>query len=541
MIRTEIAQNLHRLHLRGNIIGGVVNIVVATVATFYPGEIFFTHSHWPHAYVIILLGALLRVGSSFLTKNLSQISGTMGSALLGIGWGYYFCVITSVFGLESVETSYTLLVLAGVVNAAGTSYRANQIQYALFITILAIIISFRYLISAETSNWYMVLYVVSFYLLNLFTFRISHKQLLRSVEGEVMAKYEKERFNRLINAVPGYVAILNKDLVYLDANKLTLSLEPHLIGTTLGGGKTASEYIEFIRGFAQSQKELDTQEVSTDYRGVRKSFLISIQRTKEGGYVVVSIPMDELVTTRQELRVQEAKAVYSAKLASLGEMAASIAHEVNNPLTIIQGSASIIQELVDKEPMDKENIKFLTSKMVETTERISKTIKSLKALSRSGENDSLRVVSLRKIIGECLDICRHRFVQNAIELRLPDFKTDVLFQGREIQIGQVILNLLGNALDALNGYEKDERWIEIRVTRKDASLSIDIIDSGPGVPESIRNKIMEPFFTTKDIGQGTGLGLSISKTLINEHGGELLYLPEMNNTTFRIYLPNASV
>jgi C4-dicarboxylate-specific signal transduction histidine kinase len=218
-------------------------------------------------------------------------------------------------------------------------------------------------------------------------------------------------------------------------------------------------------------------------------------------------------------------------------MAAGIAHEVNNPLTILQGFASIIEQLTHQEPLDKENIRLLSGKLVHTTERISKIVKSLKSLSRNGDNDPFERVSIQTVIKEALDICGHRFKQNNIELKLPELDKDVFVKGREVQLGQVVLNLLVNAFDAVSGSDNGDKWVEVKLDSLHQGVSIDIIDSGPGVSIENAKKIMEPFFTTKDVGQGTGLGLSISKNIIEEHGGELFLIQNSKATTFRIQLP----
>ncbi len=543
---SEVSKKLDNFHVRGNIIGSLVNIAVASTAIFLQGDEVFNNPHWKYAYVCVCLGALFRIlGSIFFAKELLNrkkgviIFGLLGVTLLGTGWGYIFYVICSTYGIGSVNASYMLLVLAGVINAAGVSFRANKEQYFIFVTLISSLASLTYLTSSDTSQQYIVFYVICFYLLNILTYKLSSKQLRTSVEMEVKANFEKERFNRLINAVPGFVTILDEDLYYKEANNLTLSFYPDILGRKLGSYGTSLDYVHFVKDFASSKKEVETKEVTTEAIGKTLHFLMSLQRTSKNETVMVAIPMDELISARQELREQEAKVLYSAKLASLGEMAASVAHEVNNPLTIIQGLTSILQQMVEQEPMDKENIKNLTTKIVSTSERISKTIRSLKSLSRNGEKDPYQEMSLLSVVGQCLDICQHRFTLDDIELKLTNLDKDVIFKGSEVQMGQVFLNLLSNSLDAINASTEKERWIEICYTQEKDSLLIDVSDSGPGIPESIKEKVMEPFFTTKELGQGTGLGLSISKNIIRSHGGELILLPNTKFTTFRIQLPNS--
>jgi C4-dicarboxylate-specific signal transduction histidine kinase len=216
-------------------------------------------------------------------------------------------------------------------------------------------------------------------------------------------------------------------------------------------------------------------------------------------------------------------------------MAAGIAHEVNNPLTIIQGSANVIRKLVEADPINRETLRLLSSKLIDTTNRISKTIRSLKSLSRNGETDPMEEVSISQVIEICFDLSRQHLINNKIEFRLPEKIPQLKVLGREVQLSQVLINLLNNAVDAVK--DQKTRWIELRVEEIDSIAHVYIIDSGPGIPYNIHEKIMEPFFTTKDVNQGTGLGLSISKAIMTDHGGDIALISERPDTTFRLRLP----
>ena len=167
---------------------------------------------------------------------------------------------------------------------------------------------------------------------------------------------------------------------------------------------------------------------------------------------------------------------------------------LNNPLTIIQGSSSIISKVVDQEPLDKEMLKALTGKIISTTERITKIVKSLKNLSRKGDNDPITDVDLQNIIDQCLGITGQRITHQEIQLILPEFSEPIYFKSREVQISQAIVNLLANAVDAVKPLS--ERWIKLSYKTTDNELIISIIDSG-GIPETVRARIMEPLLPLK--------------------------------------------
>jgi len=254
-----------------------------------------------------------------------------------------------------------------------------------------------------------------------------------------------------------------------------------------------------------------------------------------GGMAIAILPITDLVKTRNELKIQEAKAYYSAKLASLGEVAAGIAHEVNNPLTIIEGAATIIDMNVSGNEMDLEVVQKMSKKIMHTTQRINKLVKSLKKLSRKDSFEPFEKVSLQSIIEPSLEIMQAKLKCNRIDIKVTSDFSEVFVEGREVELSQVVMNLISNAADAVEN--QDQRWIELKHHANEDWCDILVTDSGRGVPLEIQSKIMEPFFTTKDPNKGTGLGLSISKSIVEKHFGELSLMHSEPNTTFRVRLP----
>lgn len=247
---------------------------------------------------------------------------------------------------------------------------------------------------------------------------------------------------------------------------------------------------------------------------------------------------------------QEMKIAQSSKMASLGEMAAGVAHEINNPLAVISAAIYQIEKRAKasgSEVLAEEVFKF-TLRIKEMTNRMSTIVRGLRQFARDGEQDPKEHVRLEMIIQDTLVLCNERFKNRGVDLRL-----DLQFSGeifcREVQISQVLLNLLNNSFDAiselssskLDSPSEELPWIRIRSYQSGESVVISIEDSGPGIPEHLRNKVLQPFFTTKEVGKGTGLGLSISKGIIESHGGDLSLDPHEKYTCFKITLPIAQV
>jgi signal transduction histidine kinase len=236
-----------------------------------------------------------------------------------------------------------------------------------------------------------------------------------------------------------------------------------------------------------------------------------------------------------ELDQQRAIVVESAKLASLGEMAGGIAHEINNPLTIISGSVSLILKYAKKGTFDYDKLDKHVDRVNSTVKRIENIINGLRTFARTGDNDKIRKESLLEIVNETVSLCEHKIKMLEIDLKVV-IDSSIFIHCRRVPLSQVLLNLISNAADSISN-QNDAKWIQISSSIIDTNLYVFIEDSGEGVPEEVQKKIFQPFFTTKDIGHGTGLGLSISTGIIEGHNGKLYIDNERENTCFVIKMP----
>ena len=238
-----------------------------------------------------------------------------------------------------------------------------------------------------------------------------------------------------------------------------------------------------------------------------------------------------------EQRRMQAQLENSARLSSLGMMAGGIAHEINNPLTVIHASASDLIDLAQEAgQVPREEILRNCTRIRETANRIALIVKSLRRIAREGSQDDFSTTQVGKIVEETLEMCRERFRSRSVKLIIPEIDPTLKVVCREVQIAQVLLNLLQNAFDAVADDPRD-RWVRLDVTARENALLFSVTDSGPGVPQELKSRIMEPFFTTKDVGKGTGLGLSLSTTIAEEHGGKLELIDEGGHTCFCLTLP----
>ncbi len=240
--------------------------------------------------------------------------------------------------------------------------------------------------------------------------------------------------------------------------------------------------------------------------------------------------------SQKDLWLEQEKLAHlqASKMATLGEVAAGIAHEINNPLTIIMSRIGFLEKKLEKVNLLDPEFASSIAKINLTIERIVKIINGLRYFAHSG-SDKKSNVSLARVISDSLELCQERVKKNDIELRVLKPTFDVEVSAHDTQLIQVVLNLIINSLDAIKGLS--DKWIEIEYKIEKDHLKLIVRDSGSGVPAEVANKIMNPFYTTKERGEGTGLGLSLSKTIIENHEGRLFYNAEATNTEFIIELP----
>lgn len=262
--------------------------------------------------------------------------------------------------------------------------------------------------------------------------------------------------------------------------------------------------------------------------------ITSFQQSGKDVFSVFCRDLTEQKNIESALEQERRKLAYAAKMSSLGEMAGGISHEINNPLAIIQGKAAILAQMAKAGKADAANVAAYAQKIDDTAFRIARIIKGLKAFARNAEQDPFQRASLRTIVDNTLELCRERIRLHGIDLKV-DPVPDLQLECREAQVCQVLLNLLNNAYDAVEASVRP--WISVGFAERNEGVEIRITDSGTGISAEDREKIMQPFFTTKDVGKGTGLGLSISKGIMEEHSGTLSLNDFCPNTQFIIWLP----
>lgn len=240
----------------------------------------------------------------------------------------------------------------------------------------------------------------------------------------------------------------------------------------------------------------------------------------------------------QAVEDQHARSIGSAKMLAIGELASGAAHEINNPLAIICGLASKLETALSGfRESEKTKILPIVEKIKATGFRISNIVNSIQTFATTSEKDAMIPVSVKSLIDDAALFCNPRLKNGDIGFLLPDEFPSNKVLCRPGEISRVMHNLLSNACDAVSLLK--ERWVRIDVESADHSINISVTDSGCGIAKEIQQKIFQPFFTTKPVGQGMGLGLSQALGIMRAHNGSLVLDPESANTRFVLQIPYA--
>ncbi|HDM10354.1 MAG TPA: GHKL domain-containing protein, partial [Desulfobacteraceae bacterium] len=251
--------------------------------------------------------------------------------------------------------------------------------------------------------------------------------------------------------------------------------------------------------------------------------------------------LERMVEERtRELRQTHEKLLHQDKMASLGKLAASVVHEINNPVAGMLNFILLMKRILEEKDFDTRTAdQFLQylGLMEAETRRVSRIASNLLAFSRESKLE-LKHVDMNRLVERTLLLNANLLKINRVRLKKlqdPDLPE---IMASEDQLQQVLMNLISNAAEAMESTDGGTLTVETRHLKKDKAIMVSFSDTGPGIPQKNISKLFEPFFTTKKKGKGVGLGLSVAYGIVEEHGGTIkVESSPGGGATFRVVLP----
>ena len=359
----------------------------------------------------------------------------------------------------------------------------------------------------------------------------------------------EEKYRTLFNSDPHPIFILDTlTFNILDMNQRAQDsygyLPEELLDTPFLqlGEKDDTELADGLKNLSKDQSLLFTKK--RHYRKGGQPFFVNINMSfaKYGEMDVIVAATTDIT----EVVEKETQLIQAGKMTTLGVMAAGMAHEINQPLNVIQVCADFFLKMLRKgQKIEAEDLKTMANDIVTNVERASGVIKHVRDFARQSEPVSSRV-NINDPINDVFKVLGHQLKVHDVELELeldPDVP-DIFAEHNRLE--QVFINLVSNAIDAMDEkgnrpeISDKEKRLTIKSFAENGHVCIKVTDTGVGMSEEVKNKIFEPFYTTKKVGKGTGLGVSISYGIIQDYKGSIEIESEIGKgTTFTLTFPKA--
>jgi len=370
--------------------------------------------------------------------------------------------------------------------------------------------------------------------------------ITRAKQLEVQLARSEKKYQLIFNNIPNPVFVLSCETFdILDCNDS--------VGIVYGYTRDELQHKSFLNLFREQERETYASQLKTS-----SAINQVTQIVKDNSTIVVnmSIAMSEymnrsalLVCTRDitQWLETEQQLIQASKMATLGEMATGVAHELNQPLSVIKtGSSFCMKKFQKNEKIGDDIILNIISKIDSNADRATKIIQHMRQIARKSDS-TLESIQINDVLKSASEIFNQQLKIRNIDA-VWDIKENLpVIRGDWGRLEQVIINLVVNARDAIEekwgekGQPQGEKKITLKTREEDGHVMVEICDTGAGVPVELQDKVFDPFFTTKEVGKGTGLGLSISYGFVKECKGDIKIIPNPGGgTCFVITFPKAS-
>ncbi|MCP4749045.1 MAG: PAS domain S-box protein [Desulfobacteraceae bacterium] len=348
---------------------------------------------------------------------------------------------------------------------------------------------------------------------------------------EQRLEQSEDKYYAIFNTIPNPVFVLNPEsMEILDCNNSVTSVYGYIRQELIGksffdffGDAADHHFITGLKGTAVVERAKHRSKY-----GQTRYVTIRMSPSEYGGHQVLLVTIGDITKSLEA----EQQLIQASKMATLGEMATGVAHELNQPLSVIKTASSYFMRKVrKKEPIKPDILETMAEQIDRHVVRASKIIKHMRQFGRKSDDIQLQPVHIGEVLEQASELFSQQLKVRGINVvwdidkHLPAITADA---GR---LEQVLINLLINARDAIEdkwgalSESSDQKQIVLSAKCSQGQVVLSVCDTGTGIHEDYLEKIFEPFFTTKKVGQGTGLGLSISYGIIKECGGRIYAQP----------------
>ena len=358
-------------------------------------------------------------------------------------------------------------------------------------------------------------------------------------------KQSEERYRILVEDSPAMICRYRPDLTLTFGNRpLATYLEcapEHLPGVNLGSWMSAQQRESFLQRLSQLSPEfpVSTAEINLQLPGREHAWWVWSDRGVFDAHGQL-LEIQAVGRDNTEVRRSQQQLTQSAKMATLGEMATGLAHEINQPLNVMRMA---IVNVLKRLSIGDVQVDYLTDKLnrIDTqVQRAARVVDHMRVFGRRSEIEQHPFNPAQAIEGT-LSLLAEGMRGKGVDLRISETAFEVQVRGHVDQLEQVLINLMVNARDALLGKRESnpefKPWIAVYAERDEQSVRLWVEDNGGGIDERLLERIFEPFFTTKPVGIGTGLGLSVSYGIVENMGGKLSVRNSTEGARFCIELP----